>query len=704
MDINALRVFNSLYNLKISETEFKDIEEEQKHTERTGLSIKYVRKERFIAVSHDENHKIIIREHKGDIALKTNSRVLFKTLITFEDLPQEIYSLHQIAQYRALDKDIKFKADNLEEIKDRICDRFSDDYPKELGEGFNDIDSEYSERQKNKKLRPVKVDEQLKALYWLFDEEYKFKDIYSRINVPRIIKVFQRKNRRIALIKTEESWDRGYGFNQKQHIERTIYKIKTFKPTNPQYNYVCPNREFSYMEDRGEVWLDDDLFEKVCSDELYIINNQRTEEGWLLLNANKYDKIKREIKLSLLREQRAEEEKEGKEILEKNIEKQFKKGKVTRCGITFTKNSFSYEGITIKGTDMDKHLVGHNIIILEQPNFNNIFNDYIEYLLEIRVDYDYYPSTRTMSFLKGNKEIEVNNIKITIQKEKNRCYSVNGFRITKEDLEEVIKKSINFIGQKTYDEYLQQTSRVCLKLQKAIDRGFITFKMIIDETSDIELPKLNMPFNDDTEIKLSLPIRRKDNKNYLIINKKEYPVKNIVSLICLINGKQTIRRTSNYEGYLQRTISQLFKSLKDITPKEIGFIIQEGVKEHKRYLEEKAKLEKETTKRSKEFLEHSIKITKSIKVRGGYIVKGLSGMYYFIDKEGSAWTTKNKKQDEYLCLIDLNEEEQAKGQAGINDTIARRLIMLSKDKKVAKEIWDSGDKMDKIWENLQEVA
>ena len=121
MDINSLRVFDSLYKLKISEQEFSEIEDEIRHEERTGLSIKAVKKGFSICVSHDEKHKVIIKKIEFDGKLpQPKSRVLFKTLILFEDLPDEIYTLHQIAQYRALDTEIKRVANTMEDLKDKI--------------------------------------------------------------------------------------------------------------------------------------------------------------------------------------------------------------------------------------------------------------------------------------------------------------------------------------------------------------------------------------------------------------------------------------------------------------------------------------------------------------------------------------------------------------------------------------------------------
>jgi hypothetical protein len=55
MDVNALRVFDYLHKLNLSEEVYKNIEEEQSHTERTGVSIRAVVEDECVCVSHDEN-------------------------------------------------------------------------------------------------------------------------------------------------------------------------------------------------------------------------------------------------------------------------------------------------------------------------------------------------------------------------------------------------------------------------------------------------------------------------------------------------------------------------------------------------------------------------------------------------------------------------------------------------------------------------
>src|SRR3989338_5577696 len=129
MDINCLRVMNSLYNLGLNEGEFKNIADEVNHTERTGFSIKAVKGNKVVGISHDEKERIVIKnksEFKADP--KQNMRILFKTLITFNELPEEIYALHTICHYKSLDTDIKHIANNIEEKKENILDRFSKKY------------------------------------------------------------------------------------------------------------------------------------------------------------------------------------------------------------------------------------------------------------------------------------------------------------------------------------------------------------------------------------------------------------------------------------------------------------------------------------------------------------------------------------------------------------------------------------------------
>ncbi len=74
MDVNALRVFNIIHSLNINEEEFADLENEQKHTERTGLYIRCIKKGYSMCVSHDENHQVVSHLWKNPEAYSVRSK------------------------------------------------------------------------------------------------------------------------------------------------------------------------------------------------------------------------------------------------------------------------------------------------------------------------------------------------------------------------------------------------------------------------------------------------------------------------------------------------------------------------------------------------------------------------------------------------------------------------------------------------------
>lgn len=707
MDINSLRVFDSLYKLNISEQEFAQIEEEVKHAERTGLSLKAVKKGYSICVSHDEKHKIIIKKIEYDNKLpQPKLRVLFKTLVSFEDLPEEIYTLHQIAQYRALDTEIKHIANTLEELKDKICDRFADDYPKELGGLYEDVYGDYEIREKNKKLKPLLVEKQLKALFWLFGENYDKVEVnFARKNIPRIIKVFSRNNRRVAIIQVNENWEKYRGgmlqSRWMEHIQRTALKICTFTPRDRRYNYACANRELylpKEYQEKGEIWIDDELFEKISLDELRVLsrrmhymNEDETERSWMLLTADKYNQQKAALRIELISARRKDEEHQARNKLIQSIGEQFEKGEVARQGIIFTKKSVSYEGITLNGSKIGEYLVNNNVLFQERPNFNDIFEGYVDYISKLDVSHDYsYNVKKVFCNFEGKEIITIGKIKIAIEKAKNNVF-INEKRICKEDLSTIAKSAINFDSQKDYDESVQHASRVNLNLQKALQEGGLSFELRIDKTDDNSL----MREKDESRMFLSVPISRRKGKNYVKINSKEYGVKDTNALFDLKKEIDSSRLGYSGGGYLQRAIRLIYKAVAGITPKEIGDLIRNGKKEYGKLMLKQKREAKVRIKKSLEFLAHAVKLTKAEKVHKGYFVKGLSGTTYFVGNDLEVWTIKDGKQDKYLCIIDSGSREEE--EAGKNDCVAKRLLMLSKDKVVAKEIYNEGDHQDKHW-------
>ena len=703
MDINALRVFDSIHSLSITEEEFSDLENEQKATYRTGLYVRCVKSGYSIGVSHDENHKIIIRDIKKIFSVPC--RVLFKTLITFDNLPEEIYTLHAIAQYRALDTEMKFRADNLEELKDRICDRFVDSFPKELGRFYDDVHYQelhsYNEQKRATwgELKTKLIERQLRALFWLFGEDYeKFEREVkvARKNIPRIIKVFERNNRRLAIIQRIEDYEKRRGgvmYNPAwfERVQGSRLMIRCFKPSNVQYNYVDLNREMYLPMDSSEtaeIWLDDDLFEKTEYQELKVISKRlfsgqdHEADGlkkWVLLNADEFNKKQTLLRIEVMSATRKHQEEQAELNLAKSIDAQFKKGKVVRQGITFTKNSIECEGVLVKNDKLGKFVALNQIHLQREPEFSKIVKDFICYILNIDAVWSQYSSR--MSYVcnfKGSEIITIGKVTLHIERRRNNVF-INNHRIAKDDLVDVIFTALFHTNQRDFDQYLAYSSRVNLTLQKALSDGGISFELRIDKTND------NPLLTKEGKMILSLPLKRDKGKNFTTVNCIDYQIQDLQAFFDIGKDINSTRIGYSGGGYLQRTIKLLYRSIKGITPKEIGEIIKNGEQEYIRLQEKIRKENAEKLKRANDFVKQAIKLSRAKDIKDGFLVKGKSGTQYTVNAETLAvYEVENGENKRYVCIVDMGTATDT--EWGRKDALAKRLLMLAHDLKVADEV------------------
>lgn len=703
MDINMLRVYDSIYRLGLTEKEYQDIETEQKQTNHTGIYIAAVKKGKSICVSHDEKHRIVIKDiQHNNSPPPAPSRIIIKTLVTFPDVPEKIFTLHRITRYRSFDEEIRFTAATLEELKDCICERFTDKYPKILG-GGNYSQYHNSSHEDFAVLKLKQIKEQLSALFWIFDEPFTDPDKAAvRINIPKIIKVFTRKNRRLALIKTHKQYieRRGCGMFGNAHdedIDETDYQIITFAPKNPRYNYACPDREL-YFSASGdtEIWLDDNLAGKVSQKELAILSKREPKTDWFLLTPDEYNNAQSGIRMELISAQRAEQKNAAKEKYAENIKKAFQNGKITKHGLTFTLKSVSYEGMFFKGDDVGGYLESQNILLQDEPDFVTIFEDYINYVLQPKIGYNYrYDSVLTGYNFTGKHRLKVNDLNIRIEK-KGNLFRVNGFRINKADLAKTVKRSIQYRSPVEYNQFLSYTSNVNLALQNILEKGLLEFELELDHYCDDNCLGKD---TDNNKLKLALPLTRKKNSIYTTINNKPFKIQNSRALLELGKTVDPYRARSIHGGMLNRFIKFIYKSISGITPQDIARLVVQGKREYRRYCKVARAKRKHAIKNSLRFIDHAVKLTNARKTCKGYFVTGQSGTEYFVNTENlDVYKVKDEKADQYLCIIDVHMED---GQAGKNDALARRLLMLSKDEVVAKEIYDRGDKMDSHWLEIQ---
>lgn len=651
-----LRVFNSMHELGIKDCDFKKIESEEKDTSKTGIANMLNLKDKYLVyVNHDDKHSIYLKEF--DNKLETPSRILFKTLITFEPVPKEVYMLHTIGRYKSHDWAYKHKAKNLKELKKRIIDRFCDDWDKVL-----------------------KDDKQIRALFWLFGENYKdIKKIKSRKNMSTIVKVFSAKNRRLAIIRQHNEWETSFwmggGGELKEEVE---FIAKAFKPSDPRYNYVSPGREF-----KKDIWINDDLSGKVTPKEIDLIERKCNDNDEFILVDNKfYANVQNQLRRQIISAKREQEEEDIKDKMETKAEKEWNsKGKLIRNGITFTRKKISYGDLIIEGPKIDKYIYRNNLITSENNNFNSIVAGYIDYILDVEWIQDRYDCSKGRCEYKfdGEANLKIGKVKVKLTSDKNNIYiwTKKRNRIRKDEIAKVLIRALSYEKQEEYDNFIEEVSRVSLRIKNILDGG-LTFKLVATPTQDNDLSK------DVCEVQITLNIKREKNKNYLILKDKKLQIRDMGKLFKLqkdVDG-------SSYQKYpgIQRPIKFLFDSVNDITPKDIGDLIKEGKKRFAKKV-----------KKSREFIEHAVKITESKRVMDGYIVKGISGKEYFVGDDLQVYTWKKGEKDSYLCIIDVDSEKDI---AGKNDCIAKRLLALRNDKVVAKDIYENGDKVDKYWNNI----
>ncbi len=693
MDINCLRVMNSLHKLGVTEQEFKDIAEEVSHTERSGFSIKAVKNGKVIGIDHDNKHNIVIKnagdfskvESSGDLSgleLKPNTRILMKTLVNFDDLPEQIYTLHGIARYRASDSMIKSIANNLEELKQRICERFADGYSKQLAEehyweeygGYDE-----AKREEGRLKKELIRQEQLKAVYWLFGEKYDFKYSETRTNIAKIIKVFSAKNVRLAIIQLNEEFEKGnfMGYCAREVCKGVEVRIQAYKPSDSRYNYVCEGREI-YRQDGKELWIcDDGLLGNIDVAELNILINRT---GNHILTKEVYEREKDSTRVEILTAKRKSLEEKGKKKLAEKIQQQFrKKGEVCRQGVTIKPNSIEYNGTVIKGDMVNDYITVQELPFRETLEFRNILAGYVDFVLEREKEYDtYHDNNRIEVNLKEKRSFSVGSIDIMVEK-RNNSFFVNCVKIRKDELHQIIMLALNHTDRQKYLDWLKGVGRESLRLKNAIKNG-ITFRFVVDKSDDNCLVEAGGKFT------FNLPIKRENGKTFVVIDGKDYKVKDITALFDL---QKDVGRSYHYNNSLmQRGIKLLYQGIKDITPREIGKIIKSAKIEYSRKI-----------RKSIAFIENAVRLAKAQSVNGGWVVRGDSGKQYFVGKDMSIYTVKNGEKDQYLCILDDNYIDQD-DEAQVNDAVAKRLLVLRHDKTTAKGIWEQGDKVDKIWKEI----
>jgi len=695
MNIQTLRVFNELKNLKLTDNDFESLEKEQSDKKRTGVFIQAVRGNKYIGVNHDKKHSIVIAEFTKEEIIVPESRILFNVLLTFKDVPEQLFILHNIFYRETKQCKALLIAKNVKAFKKCLCSVLSQKDFVTLGDWIS-YGASKEMIQKNERLKQ----KELQSLFWLFNDVYKQNPKKLRKNIPTITHVFICDNYRLAIFNEKCDYMKRSNtmyYSSMKHIKESVYKIKAFTPDNPRYNYVSPEREVFRYDYGCEVWVHETLTGKISDDDLRVMS-KRCDKNWILLTPDEITNLNAFARAEMLINKREQSTNINKSKFEKKILQQYKNGKVVRFGIEFHKNSMKYEDLSFTGDSLSEYLINEHVLLSETPDFGKIIDGYIDYVLKPKpiLNHQYGDIKAIESTFRGVTHLSYNRIKLHINTRNNYIY-VNNSRISKADVITVVKKLRTFKNQNECDNYLTFSSKHNLQMQTAIEEKAISLGFYIYPTEDNCFTK-NMS---SYKVQFSLPVILVKNKVFTHIRNRKYRITKTTSLLKIT---KSISSSCTYYsgGNLERTINLLSEAIQDITPKEISFIIKDGITYAKKNLKEKKVIERKRIERSKEFIEHAIQLTKAKKVNGGYFVKGVSNKLYFIDSVNlQVWTIKKGAKDKYLCIVDSEvRNNDGTYKAQMNDRIAKRILMLSKDMVTAREIYENGDRVDDYWLSL----
>ena len=544
-------------------------------------------------------------------------------------------------------------------------------------QGYDD-----DKRQKFKEQKKVLIEEQLKAIYWLFEKDYDFKlNEKLRVNVPTIVKVFEWNNYRLAIIQENEEFEKVHnGFFKNvttENCKGVKLSIKSYKPTDEKYDYVDEGREI-YFEYEKEVWVcSDDLIGNISVDELELIRDKLTnqEKKFVMLTNEVYNQVRDSLRIEILKSKRNDNQEQAKKIARKKIEEQFKKGELCRSGITLKKDRIVYNGITLKAENILNYISNSNLLYRDNLVFQNLYFEFVSFTLKEKEEFDVRCRRERVNL--GNEVIKfsIGNVEVEVKK-RNKNFYINGlYRVRTDEVERIMQKAINYSDTESYNKFLEEVSRVSLRLKNALDNGLIfTLNISSDENNCLITEK------ETGESIMTMPLKMKDKKVYVELLGKEFRVKDTNALFDLCKDSEKWNNSySSYGNVLNRTIKLLYKALEGISPQEIGGIIKECKIENLNRVE-----------RSKQFIENAIRISKAEDMTfqnvRGWVVQGKSKKIYFVGSDLKVWELQDKndeKKARYVCIVD-NHSPRDEAEKG--DYIAKRILYLYNDENLRKEI------------------
>lgn len=640
MDLETLKVSNEIYGLELTKEDFDLLESE---IDRLSFGVLYLleRKGKEYGISYDrgyghERNKVIINDKATMVGRgKYPVRVIEEMKFTFNMSPDDADAVrfHLRNSFFKRQIDSKSVFSSVQEFKTII----------------KQIMMKAVEDKQEHDVAKVTVSlEGVPHWFWLFDDkgstELLLKDMQFTDLIHTISKVWEYKNHRFSLATTRTADN---------------FKVMCFSTKDVRYNYIDVGRKFSHM-----TYIMDDLplneidfdFLKLCAP------NQTT---FAIVNRARYQEV---VKINKLKIQREKEEKEMMTLVKKETEKRFERLSIeplTIKGITFSNKMIALGDQQISGKISDRKtretwgskdfsilsFIKDNVNLenINDIDFNDLYNRFCE-----RLDDREFDGVLGNIPVRVKRETRTNSENSTISK-----WTINGVRINKEEIVEMLKRAICFESVPDYDKLLKQVSKCSLLFHDMLNQGL---HFLVYEGNHFG--------GDGSEKTMKLQVVRVKNHNYVQIGDNKFRIKNTSKLISRSSLNRARRhRSFSLEDAIAVFASDVFEPRLSAT--DIAFLIREGFKEYLLAL-----------KRSEEFLRDAVKATGAQEAEfmnsRGWAVQGISGKDYFLTKDSKVYDMASKS---YICIVD-----KTVSSSFANDRLVARLFALRNDKLVARNI------------------
>lgn len=539
------------------------------------------------------------------------------------------------------------------------------------------------------KEEPYFLLDTISTIYEYFDKKFTSDTlpgkIFSNEGLPhyvnKMLEVTQvTPTQRLVLIARPQRRSWNYSYNNNYYANNYYNSNKTFPndyghdynlhvslidSNDPQYDYCDQGRlflPFSYAD--GQAGIKHPLpikafFLDVFSDDLPaetdaapLKNFLRNRDDGVIINPERLQLlIKKYDHLQALKKQKQEVTMKVREKIIGRLDKvEIGEDTFKLNGVTYEQDKIIYENNILKFNCVKPTKVLNNVLHNFRPeiiDFDTILDSFVNRVME-----------NTSTKEKSHGQIGSIEAEVEFKPSKNtrafRTY-VNGFRINNAELPDVLKRALCYTKKEQYEHYLKQVSKCSLRIYSYLING-------------LKLQVIDKILN--KEFKIVLPLERLKNKKILKLGDRNFPISDINKFLFL-------EKVDTMDKVITRLNDNAI--IKNITAKDIAFIIDEGIKAHK----EAERKEKEMRKRMEKLFdvkENKVKFADGT-IRQGYLVAGHFKTYFVSTADAQPFSYPDGNR---ICMITKHDVSTQYESNAVR--IFERVMVLKNDSRVANRI------------------